>query len=162
MSAIDPSSGPDLTTQATKGLGPPVPSPAYRDRVHLGLARPAPGRHWWHTLARPHTYRGHPSAWLAAGALAATLLLLAGQAAFGPSIKPPGLPAPGSDAATATELYSTPAPTQKTGSMARIWADLHTPEHLERVRADEQRRKQRQDDRRLVHGEERSSRGPTQ
>jgi hypothetical protein len=145
--------------QLTQGLGgarPPAPSPAYRDRVRRGLANPARPRRWWHALLRPRAYPGHPAAWLAAGALAASLLLLGGQFAQGPA------PGPAAGAVPRPAAQAEPAPaTEQAGEMARIWADLHTPEHLERVRADEQRRKHRQEERRLARGEERAPRGPT-
>jgi hypothetical protein len=147
-------------SQTVGGQLPPTPDPAYRERVRLGLSgRPVPPRprSWWHALLRPRSYPGHPSAWLAAGAVAATLLVLGGQAVLAP-------PA-GSPVAPEAQVWPAPEPTapppDDTAEMARIWATLHNPDHLERVRADEQRRKQRHEDRRLVHHDKHGGRGST-
>ena len=55
--------------QTLEGLDPPIPRPAYRQRVRQRL-RPTG---WWRRLTRRRTYHGHPALWSGLGAAAALM-----------------------------------------------------------------------------------------
>jgi hypothetical protein len=135
-------------TQTLGGLQALAPDPAYRDRVRDQLADRAAiaSLHWWQRLVKPQPYRGHPAAWVLMGALAASLVILTWQ--------PNSLPAPAPANHSVVALPAPepePAAEENTGKMARVWAELHTPDHLDQVREEEQRRKHREEERRLAH-----------
>jgi anti-sigma-K factor RskA len=132
--------------QAMAGLETPLPRLAYRERVRQELR----GRSsWWSGLLGRRVYRGHPALWSLVGAAAAVLVLvLAGQSVILPF---------GAGPQTAHETLPEVAPVEPSPAEAQLWADLHSPEHLEKARAEEQRRKQRAEDRRLAR-EDRSPR----
>jgi hypothetical protein len=138
---------------AAIGQKPPTPHPSFRAamRARLGLV----------------AYRGHPFRWVALGATAVaacTLVALAlgGRAADAPgtAIAAPAVPAeveaiPAPRAVEPAALATAPHPNEAgaaadatTGaacggeqprSVAEIWADLSTPEHVEKARDDELR-----------------------
>jgi hypothetical protein len=140
---------------AAIGQKPPAPHPSFREaiRARLGLM----------------THRGHPFAWAGAGAAAVAVCTLLGLAladhtsapeaatvthAFPTLTEPISAPRAVEPSAPATapmtrdggvhvavELHPTTGARggEPPRSVAEIWADLSTPEHLEKVRDDELR-----------------------
>ncbi len=152
-----------LLNQTLRGGEPPRPDPAYRDRVRercrsapAASSRPAG---WWSAVLRPQVYRGHPMVWLLSGALAAALLVFFAAIAQTPvdPLPRPATPVP----VTVRPTQPRPAAEPASGKMGEVWAELHSINHLERVRAEETRRRHRLEEWRLAHSEDRASRGTT-
>lgn len=145
-------------TQTVGGWEAPKPDPAYRDRVRAQLlaALSSSRPRWWRTALRPRLYRGHPMAWLLAGAVAACLMLFLtpGKIPIAPVPQPEAVADNGARSPRAGQSSEQPH-----AAMGKVWAELHSIDHLERVRAEETRRKQRLEERRLAHTEFRGSRG---
>jgi hypothetical protein len=136
------------------GGTPRQPDPAYRARVRERLTAPA----------RPAAagvgpaFRGYPLLWAGAGAAAmylvsALLSLWAPPHAGGPN------PAPvvSAEPPPAHRPASVVLPVEEGLPPAEVWASLHTPDRLARVRDEEERRKSRADElqRLLSHDERR-------
>lgn len=120
---------------------PARPDPAWRERVRQRLAGPT----LWQRLVGKRSYRGHPALWTGMGAAAAVLLMLV-------TSHPVTAPAP-----LAHEEKSAPP----SAEVADVWADLHTTDHVEKARADENRRKNRSEDRRLARSDDRRGKLPS-
>jgi hypothetical protein len=142
-----------LSAQAI-GQKPPAPHPSFRTaiRARLGLM----------------TYRGHPLAWAGLGAVALAACTIIGvalveradssEAATGSPIAPvplevapiprepvtPAAPMPREAGDLVAVEYPAPAAcdTEQPRSVAEIWADLSTPDHVEKARDDELRWRQ--------------------
>jgi hypothetical protein len=153
-----------LLTQTVDGCEAPRPDPGYRDRVRQQLLPNLPPA-GWRAVLRPQVYRGHPAVWLLTGALAGSLLL------FFITSKKPADPSPRRAVVNEPQANlppprprlpqfrpTRPAPAPTKGAMAEVWAELHTCSHLERVRAEEARRKQRLEVRRSAHNDDRADR----
>jgi len=156
---------------AALGQKPPSPDRSFREAIRERLAGYCPA---W---LRRRAYRGHPVTWagIGAGVVAASTLLglaLGGRttpdstrpveiAETGPALKPPVVnhaemamaPAPRTDEVPGNVgLWEANNPR----SVAEIWANLSTPEHVEKVHEDEQRWRQRLREGNLLH----AGRGP--
>ncbi len=124
------------------GLATPTPCPAYRERVRRRL-QPA-------AVAGKRTarrYRGHPALWAALGAAVVLLAVAAANVwqAPAPTAKP--------------QAANSVAPAEPAlDETARIWSEIPKHEGLARLRAEEQRRKTRTEDVRVVRSEERPDR----
>jgi hypothetical protein len=132
------------------GLPTPQPNPAYRSRVRqrlqpcgAGSARPTVSRR----------YRGHPAAWALLGAAAAFLgvILANGFLTRAPS---PDDPVQAAATNPAPEQIGQPA----LDETALIWSEIPKHERMNRLREEDQRRKTRPDDVRVVRNEERPNR----
>jgi len=154
-----------LLTGTLGGREPPRPNPAYRDRIRERLlpgSGPAPSSRpagWWSAVLRPQVYRGHPMVWLLSGALAAALLVFCAATARAPSGPAPRPAIPAQVTVRLPPARQQAEPVSE--KMAEVWAELHSINHLERVRAEEARRKHRLEERRLAHSEDRATRGET-
>jgi hypothetical protein len=138
---------------AALGQEPPAPDRSFRALVRDRLR---PGR--WRLLAR-RVYRGHPLTWAAAGAVVVAAATLTGLRLAGPSageaaaLPPPPEPAvavPAADLPPADPVAHA-EPADPDLRMAEIWAELSTPDHVERAHHEEARRRQRQRDWHLPH-----------
>ncbi|HEY7424550.1 MAG TPA: hypothetical protein VH682_10005 [Gemmataceae bacterium] len=136
--------------QTLEGLAPPMPRPAYRQRVRQRL-RPAG---WWRLLLRQRTYRGHPALWSGLGAAAALLAVLS----VTPSLLPTGSRTPATPdlppVAKQTKPNRPEVPAEEPADLATIeeaemWASMPNSDHLVRAHEEEGRRR----DRRLAHGD---------
>jgi hypothetical protein len=130
--------------QTLEGLAPPVPRPAYRQRVRQRLQPSG----WWCRLAQRQSYRGHPALWSALGAAAALLIVL-----IGPRIgREAPAPSPVAEQMRPNPLEA-PRPDSRSESAtieeAEMWANMPTSDHLARAHEEEGRRR----DRRLAHGD---------
>jgi hypothetical protein len=125
----------------------PGPAPAYREKVRQRL-RPC----WWRRLAGRRSYRGHPLLWGGLGAAAAALVLLTWGQSFVFST-------PQAVRETIVLRASEPAPEAAPvpvgKDVAQVWAELHNHEHLSRAVAEERRRRDRAEERRQTHTQER-------
>jgi hypothetical protein len=108
-----------------------LPTPDYRTRVRSRLLPRGP----WSWLGRRRSYRGHPVAWLLAGATTAAILFLARPLAA-PSVPPPPVPSEPSTAVT-------PEPPPPTETEAKLWGELTNVEHLASVMAEVKARRDR-------------------
>jgi hypothetical protein len=118
------------------GEPPLAPRPEYRQRARRRL-QPRPRR--WTGLFRRRSYPGHPLLWAGLGGVAVALLVWACASPLAPAppatvveIQPPAAPVP-----------SEAPPAEGLSDVARVWADLHNPDHLTRVVDDENRRRLR-------------------
>jgi hypothetical protein len=129
------------------GLPPPQPNPAYRNRVRRRLQPPG----FLHKLAA-RRYRGHPAAWAALGAAAAFLGVVFVN----------GFLAPAPSNQQVQTAGTTPAPERLAqpalDETALIWSEIPKHERMNRLREEDQRRKTRSDDVRVVRNEERPNR----
>jgi hypothetical protein len=131
------------STTAQQGL---VPDPSYREHVRRRLRQ----RQRWSWLLSRRVYRGHPAVWIAVGAAAAAVLVMAlAQLPVGLLTRAHDpLPEP-----TAPREEAVPAPAVEqpqlaaTEHIATIWADLHSTKHVTKAHDEEMRRKQRLEER---------------
>jgi hypothetical protein len=112
----------------------PRADPSYRDRVRRKL-RPS----WWSRLLARRSYRGHPLLWTVAGA-AASLLVALTLLRPAPEVRVIEREVP------VLEQDDDPA----LHDISAIWAELSTPDHAIRAAEEENRRKNRQEDRRVI------------
>jgi hypothetical protein len=136
--------------QTLEGLAPPTPRPDYRARVRQRLHT---GGKWWHPLAGPRTYRGHPALWLGLGTAAVLAVPLLSWILSSPDRQ---IPPPTQSPPLVAKQMSPPTPTPHEESdddilldIAELWARMENGEHLARAHEEEIRRR----DRRLLHGE---------
>lgn len=140
---------------AALGQAPPAPHRSYREAIRERLAGWCPA---W--LSR-RAYRGHPFVWAGAGAVAVAACTLVGLSLAGgepiadaavrkpASTEPPRAPTetvmvlpPVPHDAEALVSAAPPAPgctDDCGGSVAEIWAQLSTPEHVEKAHDEELR-----------------------
>ena len=149
---------------AALGQPPPTPHRSFRVAIRERLRGWSPA---W--LAR-RAYRGHPLSWVALGAIAVTIctvigLSLADRGAIQPTAPPAPValaPAPRQAEPTTAAVAPAPrevesfvnvaAPTSNCGdSVAEIWAQLSTPEHVEKAHDEELRWRQRLRDVSVLH-----------
>lgn len=129
---------------AALGQEPPAPDRSFRTLIRERVQSITPG---W--LMR-RAYRGHPAAWACAGGIAvAAAALLALQLADAPapmntaSTTPAAVPAPNPPPPAKTD--ETPVadpvaePNDDMRKAAEIWAELSTPDHVEKTHDDEAR-----------------------
>jgi len=130
------------------GLPVPAPDPAFRARVRALLLPQG-------TVARltGRRYRGHPLAWAAAGAAATFLAFVLTN-----SLRAPAPPHPEQAQAAPTAPAGVPAAAPDLRETALIWSEIPKHERMDRLREEEQRRRSRGDDVRLVRNEERPNR----
>jgi len=136
--------------RALQGLTMPRPGPGYRANVR---ARLLPAAACCRFLAARRPYRGHPALWSVAGALAATLLILCLQhgAAEGRAVPP-------TEQGELIAAVEQPDDQDDSVMKAVVWADLHTGDHLARVRDDRARRRSRSEERLLTPSDDRLQR----
>jgi anti-sigma-K factor RskA len=121
------------------GQAPAVPDPAYRTRVRQRLQQ---RRRHLRKLAAAPSFFGHPAMWCALGAAAAVLMMvvlhhLSSLHDKGMQTKPKTTQSTTGD--PASKLTAAPV----TPELARNWAELHNTRHLDKVSAEERRRKLR-------------------
>jgi hypothetical protein len=162
-------------SQTLGGMTAALPNPGYRDRVRSQLlADAAAGESipeslttantWWSNLVPRYRYRGHPALWLLSGALAAVLVIRFSLEAQPPApaapqpvqlhASVPQAPAVAAPGAVAATVPSEP-PSATTSKMADVWAELNTDDHLIRVWEQEQKRRHRVEERRVLGTEAR-------
>ena len=139
---------------AALGQAPPSPDRSFRGLIRERLRPLGAWRPRW--LSR-RAYRGHPIAWaiLGAGVVAgATLTGLQLAATDSPpavaSISPPPAPAAPLPQEPAEQLAPTPA-VEGNLRAAEIWAELSTPDHVEKDHGDEFRLRQKLRDLHSLH-----------
>jgi hypothetical protein len=129
------------------GLPVPAPSPAYRARVRQRLHRQGT---WARLTARRH--RGHPLVWAALGAAAVLLVVVLTKGLSSPAQHPEqALSAP-------TPPVEAQAPQPDLHDTALIWSEIPKHERVNRLREEDERRRTRADDVRLVRNEDRPNR----
>jgi anti-sigma-K factor RskA len=129
------------------GLPTPTPNPAYRTRVHQRLL---PQGTWARLTTR--RYRGHPLVWAALGAAAIFLVVVLTNGLSSPAQHPEqALSAP-------TPSVQAQAPQPDLHETALIWSEIPKHERINRLREEEERRRTRADDVRLVRNEDRPNR----
>ncbi len=135
--------------RAVAGLPEPVPDPAYRARVLRRLADNGP---WRKPGLRP--YRGHPGLWALAGAAAAAVALtwLPGRPAADPAPASEFPPALAQDAARPPA-----AACDEVAEDGEEGAELMGGRHLAQTLSEENRRKGRAGERRLVRLEDQAA-----
>lgn len=120
----------------------------------IGQAAPAPHRSFRDRVrARVHGSRFQPIAWVALGGVAVAL-----AAVVGLQLSPP-VPAPDvgiapvevHEVAVAPEPRAVAVADEHPPTMAEIWAELSTPDHVEKAHDDEIRRRQRMRDIHTLH-----------
>lgn len=125
---------------AALGQEPPAPDHTFRALIRERL-RPVSA--WWAGWLARRAYRGHPLAWagLGAGTVAAATVFGLSLAARDERPAPAATAPPGSEAAAEPR----PAADDDDVSLkvAEIWAELSTPEHVEKAHDEELRRRQR-------------------
>jgi hypothetical protein len=134
--------------RSAAGRPDPVPNPAYRERVRTRL-REAAGRA--RPDARGRSWRHH-AAWAIAGAAAAALVLF--------SIRGPSVPTDGSDCVPCDSAQEAAAPLPRGDAPtddAEGWPELLSGQHLAQTIHEENRRKSRAEDRRMVRLEDRAA-----
>jgi hypothetical protein len=139
---------------AALGQEPPAPDRTFRAMIRERL-RPVSA--WWAGWLARRAYRGHPLTWagLGAGTVAAATLLGLHLAENG-RVATPALAAPRPHDPPAPPSRTTPArpaiapdprPVARDDDTAlktaEIWAELSTPEHVEKTHDEELRRRQR-------------------
>lgn len=134
---------------AALGQDPPAPDRTFRAMIRERL-RPVSA--WWARWLARRAYRGHPLAWagIGAGAVAAATLfglyLAEGERITTAAAARPHDP-PGAAGPTCPEVAPEPRPVTRADDTAlkaaEIWAELSTPEHIEKVHDEEVRRRQR-------------------
>lgn len=120
---------------AALGQAPPEPHRSFRAAIRERLAG------WCSSWLARRAYRGHPLAWLCLGAVAVTACTVLGVTLAGRQH------ASGSAALTpvAPPWPTTPAPPTDDPDellVAEIWADLSTPDHVEKTHDEEVRWRQ--------------------
>jgi hypothetical protein len=130
------------------GLPTPQPNPAYRSRVRQRLQ---PQGFMQKLTAR--RYRAHPAVWALLGAAAAFLgvIVTNGLLTRVPSRSDPLQ-------AAATNIAPEPVGQPALDETALIWSEIPKHERMNRLREEDQRRKTRPDDVRVVRNEERPNR----
>lgn len=137
---------------AALGQESPAPDRSFRSMIRERLHAVTPG---W--LAR-RAYRGHPAAWAGIGAVVvAAAALIAVRLADAPAqsntvaasalvapvttapTDPPSLPAPAKADELATDHPTTVDANDDMRKAAEIWAELSTPDHVEKTHDDEAR-----------------------
>ena len=122
----------------------------------IGQAAPAPHRSFRDRVrARVRGYRGHPLAWSALGAVAVAVAAVVGLQLTPPAHVPEIVAAP----VESPEVAVSPEPRAVVAvaddahhpTTAEIWAELSTPEHVEKAHDDEIRRRQRMRDIHTLH-----------
>lgn len=148
---------------AALGQEPPTPDRSFRAAIRERL-RPLSG--WGVRWLARRAYRGHPAVWAGLGAGAVALATVAGlelasgppapvETAEAPAVvsplpavlppvesaphRPPDAPAPVAAVAPAPRPVEAEPPALRA---AEIWADLSTPEHVEKAREDDARFRQ--------------------
>ena len=130
---------------------PPAPDPSFREAIRERLLGWTPG---W---LRRRAYRGHPITWTALGAAvvaASTVigLTLADRGAAEPP-EASGVTAPAAAAAPRTVLAQAPTEELEEGdTVAEIWADLSTPDQIEKLHEEEQKWRQKLRDASVLSG----------
>lgn len=134
---------------AALGQEPPAPDRSFRAAIRERLIGWCPD---W--LAR-RAYRGHPLVWASAGAVAVAACAIAGLSLADREPNPPAVPAPvvAAPAVHPAPVAIAPEPREAESftaaatapdgtechSVAEIWAQLSTPEHVEKAHDDEMR-----------------------
>jgi anti-sigma-K factor RskA len=126
---------------------PPAPDPSFREAIRERLLGWTPG---W---LRRRAYRGHPVTWTALGAAvvaACTVIGLAladrsepSERSEGPAEQPPAFHV------AVAPLEEDP---DEVDSVAELWADLSTPEQIEKLHDDEQKWRQKLRDANVLSG----------
>jgi anti-sigma-K factor RskA len=125
------------------GLPTPLPSPAYRAGVRQRLA---PQGAWRRLTARRH--RGHPLLWATLGVAAAILVFVLAHGFT--STAPPRGEQTHATPTTPAEVQAIQPNLRET---ALIWSEIPKHERMNRLWEEEQRRRTRADDVRLVRNE---------
>ncbi len=128
---------------------PPAPDPTFREAIRERLLG------WTPAWLRRRAYRGHPATWTALGAIlvaAGTVMGLAladrgepAERAEAPADQPPAFQA----AAALAPVEEDP---DEWDSVAEIWADLSTPDQIEKLHDDEQKWRQKLRDANVLSG----------
>jgi hypothetical protein len=145
---------------AALGQDPPAPDRTFRALIRERLRPPAP---WWCGWLARRAYRGHPLVWFGTGVTAAAALTCATltleplppphagpdraanvpPAGSGPrpaAAHPPATPGP--VAASTAEPAGDYGPDDGMRRAAELWAELSTPDRVEKARDDEVRMRQ--------------------
>ena len=119
---------------------PPAPDSTFRAAIRERLAGWTPG---W---LRRRAYRGHPITWAALGAIAVAACTVIGLA-LSDSGEPVERPAANAEPPPAFQAAVALAPPdvepEECDSVAEIWADLSTPDQIEKWHDDEQKWRQK-------------------
>lgn len=139
--------------QTIAGQPVPTPDPAYREQVRSRLRKP----NLWQRIVGRNMYRGHPSLWAFAGAIAAAIVLMSGIG------QTPSLPVdehPASPPAFAEQTPAPPPPAQQSIQKEDNEEEpaLMSGRHLACALNEENWRKSRAEDRRLVRIEDQAAR----
>lgn len=123
---------------AALGQTPPAPDRSFRALIR---DRVRPASSWWAGWLARRAYRGHPATWFAVGVAAAAGVLVVGSVL---APEPPANPNRATPDAVGP-VVSLPAFDEANGSLtaAEIWADLSTPDHVEKAHDDEARWRQK-------------------
>jgi anti-sigma-K factor RskA len=129
---------------------PPAPDPSFREAIRERLLGLTPG---W---LRRRAYRGHPITWTALGAVVVAACTVIGLALADRSethetplvVTPTPAPAPRAMVAQAP-IEAEP---DDADSVAEIWADLSTPDQIEKLHDDEQKWRQKLRDASVLSG----------
>lgn len=136
---------------AALGVDAPAPDSSFRALIRDRLRPLAAWMPRW--LAR-RAYRGHPLAWAALGAVVIGGATLAGlRLADPPAITAPTPPSTAALPEPATPMRSVvaSAPEQHAQTEAEIWAELSTPDHVEKDHHDELKWRHRMRDLHVLH-----------
>jgi anti-sigma-K factor RskA len=141
---------------AALGQEPPSPDRTFRSMIRERL-RPVSA--WWARWLARRAYRGHPLTWagIGAGTVAAATVLGLHLADAGRAASTAAAPRP-PEPPTIPRLEVAPAPRPVVHAddtalkEAEIWAELSTPEHVERAHDEELRRRQRMQNWHAPHG----------
>ena len=131
---------------------PPAPDPSFREAIRERLLGWTPG---W---LRRRAYRGHPMTWTALGAAVVAACTVIGLALADRSAGEPagtsGVMAPAAAPAPRTALAQAPLDVEldEGDTVAEIWADLSTPDQIEKLHDDEQKWRQKLRDASVLSG----------
>ena len=122
----------------------------------IGQAAPAPHRSFRDSVrARVRGSRFHPLAWAALGAVAVAVAAVVGlqlsPSAHAPEVVPTRVESPEVAVAPQPRAVVAVADDAHQPTTAEIWAELSTPEHVEKAHDDEFRRRQRMRDIHTLH-----------
>jgi anti-sigma-K factor RskA len=129
---------------------PPAPDRTYRAAIRERLTG------WTPAWLRRRAYRGHPLTWAALGALAVAASTVIGLALAAPeepaAANEPAAPAAHPPALLAAAQAPSEPEFDEADSIAEIWADLSTPDQIEKLHDEEQKWRQKLRDANVLSG----------